>query len=290
MGILVETISSCFVGEYTDDRIQMQVIKALSAAINVDDINSALHGGLLLKAVRIIYNIFLISKSPTIQTVAQATLVGISSTVFRRTPERYDFEEMMKNHKDKISNTNVKIDKSRILKDVQTNDDDVFDEPHTLSYNDLGEADPTTRNSQDILKDAGESQLQDTFYDTVSKDAYLIFRAFCKLSMKPISGPESATDLKSQAMRSKLVSLALIHHILKNHSNIFVFPSPCLFTASVQATKASDLAFIIAVRQYICLVFTRNIVSIVPQVFDLSMDIFGRILYDLRTLLKVIEF
>jgi brefeldin A-inhibited guanine nucleotide-exchange protein len=123
--------------------------------------------------------------------------------------------------------------------------------------------------------------------DQITKDAYLLFRAYCKLSMKPISGPESATDIKSAAMRSKILSLHLIHLILKDHPNVFFYPSPALFTVDMNAVKELDLAFVHSVRQYICLVFARNIVSIVPQVFDISMDIFGRLLLDLRFILKV---
>ncbi|KAJ3313384.1 guanine nucleotide exchange protein for ADP-robosylation factor [Boothiomyces sp. JEL0838] len=278
LNLVIETVSNCFIGEHTDEQVQTQVINALSSAISIENSNSQLHGGILLKAVRIIYNIFLLSKFPQIQTLAQASLMQISTSVFNRVPAEYNFDEIMKNHKDK-----TKGEPNRLVDTTRT-DNEEFDEPVGLAILDkLGERDPSTRHSQDILTDSSHSQ--ESKHDKIAKDAYLLFRAFCKLSMKSINGPECATDLKSQAMRSKLLSLSLVYNTLKNYGKMFSYPSPVLFT-SIKVTKPSDVAFILAVRQYICLVFTRNIVNIVPQVFDLAMDIFGRMLLELRQLLK----
>ncbi|GAA5995525.1 hypothetical protein JCM11641_007216, partial [Rhodosporidiobolus odoratus] len=52
--------------------------------------------------------------------------------------------------------------------------------------------------------------------DLYIKDAFLVFRASCKLSMKPL-GADSERDLKPHAMRSKLLSLHLIVTILNIH-------------------------------------------------------------------------
>ncbi|KAI8897602.1 hypothetical protein BC833DRAFT_621081 [Globomyces pollinis-pini] len=291
IGLIIETIAACFVGEASDDRVTTQVIKALSSAVCCDHPN-AVHGGLLLKAVRIIYNIFLLAKSPNSQMLAQATLMQIANSVFNRVPSVFDFDAIMATHSDKLEtgqssmNPNSKLRNSRILADKNGKSDEAFDEPTGLNVIEaLGERDPLTRHSQDILTDAQQLQ-KDTVYDQIAKDAYLLFRAFCKLCMKSISGPESATDLKSQAMRSKILSLSLVYMTLKNHSHMFSYPSPSLFTNSIKVSKPADIAFMIAVKQYICLAFTRNVVSIVPQVFDVAMDFFGRMLLNLRGLLK----
>ena len=127
---------------------------------------------------------------------------------------------------------------------------------------------------------------QDLYYDTIIKDAYLVFRALCKLSMKGPSGNDSATDVKSSSFRSKLLALVLIHKILKSYIHVFFAPAPALFTISIPMPRPFSILYIYAVRQYLCLVFTRNVVNVVPYVFDLSMDIFGEILYGLRTVLK----
>ena len=87
-------------------------------------------------------------------------------------------------------------------------------------------------------------------------------------------------------MRSKILSLSLIYDALKTFKHIFFYPSPILFTSSVQAETVDDVRFIVATKHYLCMSITRNIVSIVPQVFDVSIDILGRIMLDLRLLMK----
>ena len=87
-------------------------------------------------------------------------------------------------------------------------------------------------------------------------------------------------------MRSKILSLSLVFDIVKSFKHIFYYPAPILFTSAVQAESEDDLRFILATKQYLCMAVTRNIVSIVPQVFDLSIDIFGRMMLDLRLLIK----
>jgi brefeldin A-inhibited guanine nucleotide-exchange protein len=100
--MIVEAITNTFIGEQTDDKIQMQIIKSMTAAISINDFDAALHGGLLLKAVRVIYNIFLISKSSQVQTVAQATLQQITGTIFNRIPRKYTFNDIMEGHESKF--------------------------------------------------------------------------------------------------------------------------------------------------------------------------------------------
>jgi brefeldin A-inhibited guanine nucleotide-exchange protein len=106
--------------------------------------------------------------------------------------------------------------------------------------------------------------------------------------MKPITGSEPASDMRSPSVRSKLLSMILIREVLISHPKIFNYPSPALFTTSAAAQKPIDLAFTVAIKQYICLSITRNIVSVVPQVFDLATEIFCHVIFHLRTLLKVI--
>ncbi|KAJ3300349.1 guanine nucleotide exchange protein for ADP-robosylation factor, partial [Kappamyces sp. JEL0829] len=292
IGLVTETVANCFAGETTDEKIQMQVLRALAAAISVNDNLSCLHGSQLLKSVRVIYNIFLLSRSPGVQTIAQATLTQITTSIFSRVPEVYSYKEIMKNHRDKVaSKSGSTSDKAVSMQRsssgiLQDNDKELgeFDEPANLSLaiSILAERNPTARDSQDLLKDVEDRQ--ETAFDVIAKDAYLLFRAYCKLAMKPI--PDSGTDLKSQHMRSKILSLSLVMESLKTYKHVFSFPCPILFTRQVQATSEDDVKFIIATKQYLCMVITRNIFNIVPQVFDLSMDIFGRVMIDLRYLMK----
>ena len=294
VGLIIETVSSCFSGEQSDEKIQMQVIKVMAAAICVEEDRAALHGTLLLKAVRIIYNIFLLSQSAHVQTIAQATLIQTTNTVFNRIPKGFNFPEIMKTHKEKLNQKGATNSMKRYLNEDATKqqmflnftrNDQMSDLQDPFGVGDVLERDRYARPSQDILTDKTDIR-DESINDQITKDAYLIFRAYSKLSMKPLAGAESATELKAPAMRSKLLSLHLIHMILKDYSHVFFYPSPALFTTDVSAATAIDVAFIHSVRQYICTVITRNVVSIVPQVFDISMNIFGQMLLDLRFALK----
>ncbi|GAA6038174.1 hypothetical protein JCM8097_005777 [Rhodosporidiobolus ruineniae] len=117
--------------------------------------------------------------------------------------------------------------------------------------------------------------------DMYIKDAFLVLRALCKLSMKPL-GAESERDLKSPAMRSKLLSLHLVLSILNNHMPLFVDPHVAL----VSSTSRDRTPFLTAVKQHLCVALSRNAVSPVIQVFELSCEIFSRMLSGMRQKLK----
>ncbi|THG97613.1 hypothetical protein EW026_g4418 [Hermanssonia centrifuga] len=117
--------------------------------------------------------------------------------------------------------------------------------------------------------------------DIFIKDAFLVFRALCKLTMKPLN-PESERDLKSHAMRSKLLSLHLVLTILNNHMPLFVSPAAIIYSSS----SHDATTFAQAVTQYLCLCLSRNAVSPVLQVFEISVEIFWRVISGMRTKLK----
>lgn len=93
----------------------------------------------------------------------------------------------------------------------------------------------------------------------------------------------SERDLKSHAMRSKLLSLHLVLTILNNHMPIFVSPLAIIYSSS----SHDATTFVQAVNQYLCLCLSRNAVSPVPQVFEISVEIFWQVLSGMRTKLKV---
>ncbi len=125
-----------------------------------------------------------------------------------------------------------------------------------------------------------------------------MFRALCKLTMKPLNsersvlrlvmnprsdGFRSERDVKSHPMRSKLLSLHLVLMVLNSHMPLFVSPSAIIYSSST--TEATP--FVQAANQYLCLCLSRNAVSPVPQVFEISVEIFWRVISGLRTQLKV---
>lgn len=93
----------------------------------------------------------------------------------------------------------------------------------------------------------------------------------------------SERDLKSHPMRSKLLSLHLVLTVLNSHMLLFVDPSAIIYSSS--SNEATS--FVQAINQYLCLCLSRNAVSPVPQVFEISVEIFWRVLAGMRTKLKV---
>lgn len=87
----IETICDCFQNEATPFEVQLQIVKSLLAAVLNDKL--IVHGSGLLKAVRQVYNIFLLSKSNTNQQIAQGTLTQMVGTVFERVTTRLAMKE-----------------------------------------------------------------------------------------------------------------------------------------------------------------------------------------------------
>lgn len=87
----IETICDCFQDEATPVEVQLQIVKSLLAAVLNDKL--IVHGSGLLKAVRQVYNIFLLSKSSANQQVAQGTLTQMVGTVFERVTARLSMKE-----------------------------------------------------------------------------------------------------------------------------------------------------------------------------------------------------
>ena len=87
----IETICDCFQNEATPYEVQLQIVKSLLAAVLNDKL--IVHGSGLLKAVRQVYNIFLLSKSNTNQQIAQGTLTQMVGTVFERVSGRLRMKE-----------------------------------------------------------------------------------------------------------------------------------------------------------------------------------------------------
>ncbi|KAK0550673.1 guanine nucleotide exchange protein for ADP-robosylation factor [Tilletia horrida] len=201
LDLVTSTICDAF-DESVDEKAQLQIIKALLAL--VIGTSPGIHQSSLLKAVRTVYNIFLLSKSSSNQAVASGSLSQIVNAVF-----------------------SAKQDELHI------------------------------------------------------KDAFLVFRALCKLSMKPLTA-ESERDVKSQAMRSKLLSLQLILAIVKSHMSMFTDLNVLIHSAST----GEDTPFIHAIKQYLCLSLSRNAVSSVNPVFEISCELFWQVLSGMRSRLK----
>ncbi|KAL1917906.1 uncharacterized protein VTP21DRAFT_3740 [Calcarisporiella thermophila] len=138
------------------------------------------------------------------------------------------------------------------------------------------------RKSLDLVSTERTDSPRESPKTLFAKDAFLVFRSLCKLSMKNLYG-DSETDLKSYSMRSKLLSLHLIHTILSSYMHLFSSTS-VIITSSSESSRGTP--FIEAVKQYLCLSLSRNAVSLVPQVFETSLEIFSLVIQELRKFLK----
>ena len=79
--LVVQTITGCH-NESTPDAVSLQIVKALLALVLSPTI--LVHQSSLLKAVRTVYNVFLLSSDPVNQTVAQGGLTQMVNHVFTR--------------------------------------------------------------------------------------------------------------------------------------------------------------------------------------------------------------
>ncbi|KAF2849783.1 hypothetical protein T440DRAFT_426418 [Plenodomus tracheiphilus IPT5] len=320
----IDTICDCFQGEATHPDVQLQIVKSLLAAILNDKI--VVHGAGLLKAVRLTYNIFLLSKSSANQQVAQGALTQMVGTVFERVKLRLVVKEARLNlsrtslndkghseesieeeegsvngdgieangeHEDGEQNADQaepsdrpvvmhvgpKITLQSFENNMSFNDDRIHDNAPTLVTRIKGRPGSRNVSGQDTSPHVNtEEEEEDEIF---VKDAYLVFRAMCRLSTKGLS-VDHAQDVRSQGMRSKLLSLHMIHTILFN--NIAVFVSPY---ATIRSGSGDEpTSFIQAVKQYLCLSLSRNGASSVKQVFEIACEIFWQMLKYLRISMK----
>ena len=331
----IDTICDCFQSEATPNETQVQIVKSLLAAILNDKI--VVHGAGLLKAVRLTYNIFLLSKNTSNQMLAQTALTQMLDTVFERVKGRLASKEV------RSSNAGSKTSLGKEDADEGEDDDDddedaesatpategstVNGNAHEDGTEDSASTAPSdmpvekrdapkmtlqsfeNRKSFDDAKitdtaptlvtqvkdrAGGKSSKRTTSAETQSspeaaedeedeifmKDAYLVFRAMCRLSTKTLP-VEHVMDIKSQGMRSKLLSLYIIHSVIANHTVVFTSP-----LATIRSSNDEPNPFVQAVKQYLCLSLSRNGPSSVKHVFEVSLEIFWLMLKHLRVSLK----
>ena len=149
----IETICDCFQNEATPFEIQLQIVKSLLAAVLNDKF--IVHGSGLLKAVRQVYNIFLLSKSNTNQQVAQGTLTQMVGTVFERVMTRLSMKEARLNlakigsERGTVNGSTVEINGSSSV--LESGEGDTSVEPDVSS-----EATSTLNMDQPVPKEPGE--------------------------------------------------------------------------------------------------------------------------------------
>lgn len=317
----IDTICDCFQGESTPVNVQMQIIKSLLSAI-LDEKIVVHGAGLLKSVRQTYNIFLLSKNSANqhiaqgtlmqmVGTVFERVKLRIANKAARApngpglgslgSPSVYA-------HSDVSSATAG--DETPSVADVQTPDEEKAQPKMTLqtfetrkSFDDARITDsaptmvtkakrPRDRPSRTgpgpdipsitVRDDKQEAVAEDEEEDEIYiKDAFLIFRAMCKLSTKALR-VEDAVDVKSQGMRSKLLSLHIIHTVLFNHFVVFTSPH-----ATIRSSSNTDpTAFTQAVKQYLCLSLSRNGASSINKVFEVSAEIFSLMMKHLRSQLK----
>lgn len=112
-----------------------------------------------------------------------------------------------------------------------------------------------------------DGDLEVKISNKLRRDAFLVFRALCKLSMKSI--PQEATS-DPLLMRGKSVALELLKILLENAGAVF---------------RTSE-RFLGAIKQYLCLSLLKNSASPYMNIFQLSCSIFMSLVSRFRAGLK----
>lgn len=260
----VDVVSSCFEGEGTDPEVEMQVVRALMHSILL----MPTHGASLLKAVRQIYNVFIFSLTPRNQAVAQGTLTQVIGSIFSRVNNAMASKARIS----KLSSNVVLGEES----DANSASVALLEGKMTLEKLEKLNGDSA---DSDRVQEANLASEKDE--DLAVKDAFLIFRAMCKLSVKDVDTDN--VDMRTHSVRSKLLSLHIIHSILRNNIDIFLSKDAVILSSS----SDDQTRLIDAVRSYLCQVLIRNAASPLAPVFELTVEIFWLLISNLRSDFKM---
>ncbi|VEL29945.1 unnamed protein product, partial [Protopolystoma xenopodis] len=124
--------------------------------------------------------------------------------------------------------------------------------------------------SQAVNMGSTSESIDLAFVHISQKDAFLVFRSLCRLSMKPLPN-QNPGDPKSHPLRSKILSLQLLLSILQN-------PGPAFQSGEI---------FITAIKQYLFASLLKNGVIYVPEVLVLCLSIFASLLIYFKQHLKI---
>uniref|UniRef100_A0A1A9W040 SEC7 domain-containing protein n=1 Tax=Glossina brevipalpis TaxID=37001 RepID=A0A1A9W040_9MUSC len=313
---IVNTICGCFNGPQTDECVQLQIIKALLTVVTSQHVE--IHEGTVLQAVRTCYDIYLSSRNLVNQTTACATLTQMLDVIFSRMENQiYEVAAQavqgttnghLYSNTSQASEASVSVKSSNasgaetdespefvastvveeiinaaiteVLKETSVQyrsngDDQAIDMNQDIICNNVDSHNSSVDNSHLVpceesveVHSENDAVVTAKFTHVLQKDAFLVFRALCKLSMKPL--PDGHPDPKSHELRSKVLSLRLLLSILQNAGPVF----------------RSNEMFIMAIKQYLCVALSKNGVSLVPEVFELSLSIFVALLSNFKTHLK----
>lgn len=277
--LAIKTVCDCFSGNNTNPRVELQIVKALMAAVLNEELIA--HGSTLLKAIRQTYTIFVVSSSSSNQAIAQATLTQMITAIFDRV------KSVFKRSVDTPHTPSTPSLDSGMFSSVSLptkGEEQSSPSSSTISL----PAPPNTKLTLQQMEtlSASDERIREEIPATgecdnelFAKDAFLVFRTLCKLSEKPLE--YEGQDLRSHGVRSKLLSLHLVHTILKSHMTVFLSNE-----VVIHSNIKGEETFLVSVKDYICSTLARNAASISPPVFEISAEIFWLIVSNLRSQFK----
>ncbi|KAH9575107.1 hypothetical protein CY35_01G094700 [Sphagnum magellanicum] len=233
------------------DSVVLQLIKVLLTAVASPSFH--VHGECLLTAVRTCYNIVLSSKSTVNQATAKATLTQIINIVYKR------FELDV----ERWGAQNLVISETAEVSDLSPNRVSVEELEHLAGHSDIkgfeAALNKVVHSKNSSLK---SSQGTDMKLTIGQRDALLVLRTICKMSMK------DETD--ELVIKRKCLSLELLQDLL----------------ASISVEVTVNYTFIDSVKAHLCYALLRASVSQSPSVFQLVVNVFGVLLQRFRESLK----
>ncbi|WVZ66373.1 hypothetical protein U9M48_015604 [Paspalum notatum var. saurae] len=267
---ILNMVCGC-VDNTSSDSTVLQVLKVLLNAVASNKFR--VHGEPLLGVIRVCYNIALNSKSPVNQATSKAMLTQMISIV--------SVSPASAVVKDTPSSSTNDSENGEISTDTQ--DEEKVTLGDALSINRASEASPTSveelqnlaggadiKGLEAVLDKAvefedGKKVSRGIDLDTVNiiqRDALLLFRTLCKMSMK-----EESDEV---AIKTRLLSLELLQGLLEGVSDAF--------------TK--NFHFIDSVKAYLSYALLRASVASSPVVFQYACGIFSVLLLRFRESLK----
>ncbi|KAH7974861.1 hypothetical protein HPB49_020447 [Dermacentor silvarum] len=316
---IVETICGCFQGPTTDDGVQLQIIKALLTVVTSQWCE--VHEGSVLQPVRTCYNIYLASRNLVNQTTAIATLTQMLNVIFARMeacsaanggsvpvvgsggvpgtttlPAAITAQTEL-GSADTDSRRSDKIGLPQDIKDQTENSSSVTPtsivEPSqtpppaasSVTEDSAAEEDDTSSESseevvatvlQEILNRvvAGSGDAP-----TSSSTVHLLHES---VHQQPIRAGKSdiwnditVNKLKLRSIRAPVLNLTKNFHLHEVRSQ-----------NAGPVFRTNDM-FVNAIKQYLCVALSKNGVSSVPEVFEISVTIFLALLQNFKTHLKM---
>jgi brefeldin A-inhibited guanine nucleotide-exchange protein len=320
----IDKICDCFQGETTPVEIQLQIVKSPLAAVLNDKI--VVHGAGLLKAVRQVYNVFLLSKNSANQQVAQGTLTQMVGTVFERVKTRIHMKEarnLSKLGKETANTSSYTVnatdpaaessDNVEVESTAEAGPETTGSEPsqarpeepkltlkdleHRKSFDDSNMGDgptmvtqlkPSKRQHSISEQTTAESNAEDGADADETEDEVYIRDAYLVFrSFCNLSTKILPPEQLFDLKGQAMRSKLISLHLIQTLINNNILVFTSPLCTITNSKSNEPTGFLQAVKFYLCLSITRNGASSVDRVFEVCCEIFWLMLKYMRAPFKV---